>query len=111
MHSRKIILCVCWTGYQVVLDELQAMGQTIIADLYSQLLERVQQELQQKEPALVYSSFMITPDRISRGRSGTPYSDLVGKLSAILATHLTIHHPITTSSTSWTIIFVENFHQ
>ena len=53
MHPRKIMLCVWWTSRQVVHYELLRMGQTVTGDLYSQQLERVQQALQQKEPALV----------------------------------------------------------
>lgn len=53
MHPRKIMLCVWWTSRQVVHYELLPTGQTVTADLYSQQLERVQQALQQKEPALV----------------------------------------------------------
>ena len=53
MHPRKIMLCVWWTGHQVVHYELLPMGQTVTGDLYSQQLERVQQALRQKEPALV----------------------------------------------------------
>ncbi|XP_076053689.1 histone-lysine N-methyltransferase SETMAR-like [Oratosquilla oratoria] len=53
MHSRKIMLCVWWTGRQVVHYELLPTGQTVTGDLYSQQLKRVQQALSQKEPALV----------------------------------------------------------
>ena len=53
MHPCKIILSVWWTGRQVVHYELLPMGQTVTGDLYSQQLERVQQALHQKEPALV----------------------------------------------------------
>ncbi|GFY35292.1 histone-lysine N-methyltransferase SETMAR [Trichonephila clavipes] len=53
MHPRKIMLCVWWTCEQVVHYELQPTGQTVTGDLYSQQLERVQQALHQKEPALV----------------------------------------------------------
>ena len=58
--------------------------------------------------AKVYSSCMTTPGRMSREWPGIPYSDLVGRLCAILLTHLTLLHQITTSSTPWTIIFMEN---
>ncbi|GFY56452.1 histone-lysine N-methyltransferase SETMAR [Trichonephila inaurata madagascariensis] len=47
------MLCVWWTCRQVVQYELRPTGQTVTADLYSQQLERVQQALHQKEPALV----------------------------------------------------------
>ena len=53
MHPRKIMLCIWWTSRQVVHYELLPTGQTVTAVLYSQQLERVQQALQQKEPALV----------------------------------------------------------
>ncbi|KAF2344325.1 Transposase type 1 [Trinorchestia longiramus] len=52
MHPRKIMLCVWWTGRQVVHYELLPTGQTVAGDLYSHQLERVQRELSQKEPAL-----------------------------------------------------------
>src|SRR5215813_11679731 len=51
---------------------------------------------------------MTTPVRMPREWSGIPYSDLVGRLCAILLTSLTLLHQITTSSTPWTIIFVKN---
>ncbi|GFW83569.1 hypothetical protein TNCV_2204181 [Trichonephila clavipes] len=38
--------------------------------------------------------------------SGIRYSDLVGRLCAILLTQLTLHHQNITSSIPWTIIFV-----
>ncbi|GFY50320.1 histone-lysine N-methyltransferase SETMAR [Trichonephila inaurata madagascariensis] len=53
MHPRKIMLCVWWTCHQVVHYELLPTGQTAIADLFSQQLERIQQALHQKELALV----------------------------------------------------------
>ncbi|GFU22261.1 histone-lysine N-methyltransferase SETMAR [Trichonephila clavipes] len=52
LHPRKIILCVWWTCRQVTHSELLTTGQAITADLYSQLLERVQQTLHQKESTL-----------------------------------------------------------
>ncbi|GFX93925.1 histone-lysine N-methyltransferase SETMAR [Trichonephila clavipes] len=53
MHPRKTMLCVWWTCRQVVHYELLLTGQTVTEDLYSQQLERVQQAMHQKEPALV----------------------------------------------------------
>ncbi|GFV66190.1 histone-lysine N-methyltransferase SETMAR [Trichonephila clavipes] len=53
MHPRKIMLCVWWTCREVVHYELLPTDLTVTADLYSQQLERVQQALHQKEPALV----------------------------------------------------------
>ena len=53
LHPRKIMLCIWWTSRQVVHYELLPPGQTVTALLYSQQLERVQQALRQKEPALV----------------------------------------------------------
>ena len=53
MHPHKIMLCVWWTGCQVVHYELLPIGQMVTGDLYSQQLEHVQQALCQKEPALV----------------------------------------------------------
>ncbi|GFS85051.1 camar1 transposase [Nephila pilipes] len=47
------MLSVRWTGHQVVHYELLTMDQTVIADLYSQELEWVQQALQQQEPELL----------------------------------------------------------
>ncbi|GFT07689.1 HTH_48 domain-containing protein [Trichonephila clavipes] len=51
---------------------------------------------------------LITRGRMSRGWPGIQYSDFVGRLWAILLTHLTLNHQITTSSIPWTIIFVVN---
>ena len=53
MHPCKIMLCVWWTGCQVVHYELLPTGQMITGDLYLQQLEQVQQALCQKKPALV----------------------------------------------------------
>ncbi|XP_076045797.1 histone-lysine N-methyltransferase SETMAR-like [Oratosquilla oratoria] len=53
MHPRKIMLCVWWTGRQVVHYELLPTGQTATGGLYLQQLKRVQQALCQKEPTLV----------------------------------------------------------
>ena len=44
--------CVLSTSRQVVHYELLQIGQTVTEDLYSQQLERMQQALQQKEPAV-----------------------------------------------------------
>ncbi|GFW16292.1 histone-lysine N-methyltransferase SETMAR [Trichonephila clavipes] len=52
MYPRKIMLCVWWTCRQGVHYELLPTGQTVTVDLYSQQLERVQQALYQKDPAL-----------------------------------------------------------
>ena len=112
MHPRKIMLCIWWTSRQVVHYELLPTGQMVTALLYSQQLERVQQALRQKEPALVnrkvYSSCMTKHGPISRAWPGIPYSAFVGRLCAILLTHLTLRQQITTFFTPWTIIFVEN---
>ncbi|GFU33018.1 histone-lysine N-methyltransferase SETMAR [Trichonephila clavipes] len=53
MHPLKIMLCVWWTCRQVAHYELLPTGQAINVDMYSQQLERVQQALHPKEPALV----------------------------------------------------------
>src|SRR5215813_3425618 len=42
---------------------------------------------------------MTTPGRMSREWPGIPYSDLAGRLCAILLTQLTLLHQITTFST------------
>lgn len=49
----------------------------------------------------MYFSSMTAPDRTSCGWLRIPYCDMVGRLYAIFLTHLTLQHPITTSSTPW----------
>ncbi|GFY45936.1 uncharacterized protein TNIN_212181 [Trichonephila inaurata madagascariensis] len=93
------MLCVWWTCRQVVHYELLPTGQTVIADLYSQQLEHVQQALHQKEPALVNRKGVLILHDYEKPLvarvPGIRYSDLVGILCAILLTHLTSHHQIT----------------
>src|SRR5215813_7550181 len=94
MHPRKIMLCVWWTSRQIVHYELLRMGQTVTADLYSQQLERVQQALEQKEPALVNRKGVLflhdnaRPHVVQVARNTIQH--LVGRLCAILLTHLTL---------------------
>ncbi|GFW93209.1 hypothetical protein TNCV_3333691 [Trichonephila clavipes] len=51
---------------------------------------------------------MIARNLMSRGWPGIRYSDLIGRLCAILLTHLTLYQQITTSSIPCTIIFEVN---
>ena len=92
--------------------ELLPTGQTITGDLYLQQLERVQQALHQKEPSLVNGKGVLflhdKANRMSSELSGIPYSNVGGRLCAIHRIHLTLRQPITTYSTPWIIIFVEN---
>ncbi|GFX14830.1 uncharacterized protein TNCV_1485721 [Trichonephila clavipes] len=108
----QVMLCVWWTCRQVVHYELQPTSQTVTANLYSQQLERLQQALHQKKPALINrKGVLLLHDNarpMSRGWPGIRCSDLVGRFCAILLTHLTFHHQITISSINWTIIFVVN---
>lgn len=52
-HLHKFMICISWTSGKLVHYELLQTGQTITVDLYSKYLERVQQALKQKDPALV----------------------------------------------------------
>ncbi|GFX25890.1 histone-lysine N-methyltransferase SETMAR [Trichonephila clavipes] len=100
MHPRKIMLCVWWTCRQVVHYELLPMGQTVTANLYLQQMERVQQALHQKKPALVnrkvYCYCMIkrghyhlfhSLDNHLRGKSFTKNSDVRQALTDFFASH------------------------
>ena len=53
LHPKKILIIVFWTAVGKVHYELLRPGQTITAELYSQILERVHKKLLQLQPALV----------------------------------------------------------
>jgi histone-lysine N-methyltransferase SETMAR len=53
LHPRKVMLCVWWDIVGIIHFELLEPGQTITADLYCQQLDRLQQALIEKRPALV----------------------------------------------------------
>ena len=52
LHSQKVLLCVWWTAAEIVHSEFLDVGQTITADIYSEQLKRVQDELLKKQPLL-----------------------------------------------------------
>jgi [histone H3]-lysine36 N-dimethyltransferase SETMAR len=52
-HSRKALLCVWWDNIGVIHFEVLEPKQTITADFYYQQLERLNEALIQKRPALI----------------------------------------------------------
>ncbi|XP_043498446.1 histone-lysine N-methyltransferase SETMAR-like [Polistes fuscatus] len=53
LHPKKALLCVWWSIRGIVHFELLKPGQTVTADLYSEQLQRVNQSLIEKWPAIV----------------------------------------------------------
>ncbi|GFW25953.1 histone-lysine N-methyltransferase SETMAR [Trichonephila clavipes] len=110
MNLRKIMLCIWWTGHQVVHYELLPTGQTVTEDWYSQQFECVQQT--QKEPALVNRKGVpllhdnARPHIARRARNTKPR--LGWETSHHSPYSPDLAHQITTSSIPWTIIFVVN---
>ena len=52
MHPKKIMLCIWWDMKGVIYFELLDINQTITANVYSQQLQRLNEVLSQKRPAL-----------------------------------------------------------
>lgn len=105
--THKIMLCVWWTGCQVVHYELLQRSQMITADLYLQQLAWHHKK-PAPAPAKVCFSSMTTPDYMSHEWSGIPYSNFGGRHCAIHLIHLILHQLITPSSTPWIITFMGN---
>ena len=98
-----------WTGRQILHYELLPTGQTITGDLYSQQLERVQQALRQKKPELLNRKGVLFLHDNARPHVARVVRDTIQQLGwEILYHHLTMRQPITTYSTPWIIIFMEN---
>ena len=53
LNARKIIVCVWWDNYVIIHFEFLNSSQTFNADLYSQQLQHVHENLQRKCFALV----------------------------------------------------------
>ena len=53
LHQKKVMLCIWWDRRGVVWFELLKNNQTITAEVYSQQLQRLHDELVKKRPALV----------------------------------------------------------
>lgn len=53
IHGKKILLCVWWDCHGIIHHELLKSNLTITADRYVQQLQRVQEKLHEKRPALV----------------------------------------------------------
>lgn len=53
IHSKKLLLCVWWNGHGIIHYELLKPGQTVTAELYVEQLDRVQEQLTIKCPAIV----------------------------------------------------------
>ena len=51
--QKKLLLCVWWTSEGIIHHEFLKVGETITADIYCNQLDRVQEELLIKQPALV----------------------------------------------------------
>lgn len=51
--GKKLLLCVWWTSKGIIHHEFLKMKETITADIYCAQLERVQEKLLEKQPALV----------------------------------------------------------
>lgn len=53
LHPKKVLLCIWWDAKGVLYWELLDNNQTITAEVYAQQLQRLQEALLQKRPALV----------------------------------------------------------
>lgn len=53
IHGKKILLCVWWDCHGIIHHELLKSNLTITVDRYVQQLQRVQEKLHEKRPALV----------------------------------------------------------
>ncbi|XP_014609810.1 PREDICTED: histone-lysine N-methyltransferase SETMAR-like [Polistes canadensis] len=53
IHGKKVLLCVWWDCRGIIYHELLKPNLTITADRYVQQLQRVQEKLNEKRPALV----------------------------------------------------------
>lgn len=95
MHPRKIMIFVWCTARQEVDCELLPKGQMLTKDLCSKQLVRVQQALQQKEQALLNRKDVL----FFHDNARSHVTRVVRRSYAILLTHLTLHHPITTTTT------------
>ena len=59
LHPKKIILCILWDIRVVIYFELLDMNQTVTASVYSQQLQRFNEVLLQKRPALAKQKDVI----------------------------------------------------
>ena len=53
IHGKKILLCVWWDRQGIIHHELLNRNETVTGDVYVQQLQRVQEKLLEKRPALV----------------------------------------------------------
>jgi histone-lysine N-methyltransferase SETMAR len=66
MHPKKIMLCIWWDMKGIIYFELLDINQTITANVYSQQLQRLNEVLFQKQPALANQKAVILPHDNSR---------------------------------------------
>ncbi|XP_047364411.1 histone-lysine N-methyltransferase SETMAR-like [Vespa velutina] len=62
LHPKKALLCVWWSICGIVHFEMLKPGQTVNADLYCEQLDRVNQSLIEKYPAIVNKKGVILQD-------------------------------------------------
>lgn len=87
LHPKKVLLCVWWNSTGIVHFEILEQGQTVTADLYCQQLERLNQALIVKHPALVNRKGVILQHDNARPHSAKQTQQKIRDLGWELLPH------------------------
>ncbi|GFW31128.1 histone-lysine N-methyltransferase SETMAR [Trichonephila clavipes] len=111
IHSKKFLLCVWWDCRGIIYHELLKPNSMITVDRYVQQLQRVQEKLREKRPALVNRKNVILLHYNARSTkvNQEKFLSLDGLFYHILLTPRILPRQTTTFSFPYKIFELKNF--